>query len=175
MSAAQLFSGRTSQYVGVVVVCALIFIGGVAITSWALVQRNFANMTCYAPFRFYETYTDNSWIEARGVYHLDSRSGIEGKTSYVGKVFYRNAEGGVTRTVPVSREINWKVKFSNSYAATEITAANRRFGDHSDDNLVKDYIFPTYSVGQLNNSTVFLLNGKVLANGPENFPRIMCN
>jgi hypothetical protein len=159
---------------GLIVVCILLFSTGFIATSWFKMQRVFSGMQCTATLHFIETKSDMSWLEARGTYFLDTQSGIEGKTSYVGKVLYFDSSGQIEKTVPISRELNWKVKLNNFHLLTEITGVNRRVGDHSDDALIKDYIFPSYEVGQKNNSSLFILNGRVLANGPDDTPKIIC-
>ncbi|WP_343552966.1 hypothetical protein [Pantoea sp.] len=174
MNAVRTFLARTKRHPWLIVACLLCFAGAFGLYSWYQIRYVASGMQCDAPFNYYEVKHDGSVAMSRGVYHVYSHGGMTGKTSYIGKIFFADPQGQVTRTVAVNREIDWKMVMHERRIVSEITAINRRVGDHSDDALMQEFVFPSYKIGQVNNSGLFLLNGKVFSTGPENVPRVVC-
>ncbi|MRT06078.1 hypothetical protein [Ewingella americana] len=133
-----------------------------------------ASSDCTAPLNLYEVKHDGSWVLASGEYHFFSDSGSAAKSTYTGNILYMDADGKNVRISPVNREVNSSIKMSHNRVFSEITSVNRRFGDHSNDDEIKDFIFYNYTVGGTNSNSIFLLNGRQLGSGPENIPRIVC-
>lgn len=175
MNAARMFFGRISPSVYIITAYLSFFIAGFIFTIFLREQNVFTNVSCFSRLRFYEIHLDNSWLEARGVYHHLSVSGSEGKTGYVGMIFYHDQMGVLTKTVKVNREIGWRLTWEKSRLKSEVTFNHKRLGDLSDNQIIEKYIFPINQVGQNSHDSVFILNDKVMASGPEDIPRILCD
>lgn len=142
--------------------------------SWYRVRPFLANTECRTTLHYYETHPDATFTLASGEYRSHSKSGLYGKLSYGGRIINYGSQGEILDMVPVYRELDFRMEVKFHRIVSEITATNRRLGDRSTDEQVRNYIFPTYSVGGINNTGLFILNDKSLATGPEHLPRLIC-
>ncbi len=129
---------------------------------------------CTAPFIFIEYFRNGEKTVAAGEYALYSATGKPNRTTYIGSIVYYDAQGEIARTSRINREIAWDVSFHQDKIVSKITSNGRRMGDSSSDAEVIQYIFPNYHAGETIHATLFQLGGSVLATGPHNVPRILC-
>ncbi|PKH26680.1 hypothetical protein CIG19_02480 [Enterobacterales bacterium CwR94] len=132
--------------------------------------------TCRSNFELFEIAPQGSVVAVAGEYAIfpEGMFHLKGRTTYAGTIEFRNAAGLVTKQMPVSREMEWKLSIRDNKLHWVLVSASKRLGDHSDDALVKQLIFPISEPGEVNNSTLFLLEDKVMAAGPESVPRMLC-
>lgn len=129
---------------------------------------------CAAPFTFVEYFRNGEKTVANGEYALYTGTGKPNRTTYTGAIIYYDAQGEKKRIVRVNREIAWDVSFRHDQIISKITHNGRRMGDNSSDAEVMQYIFPNYHPDETIHATLFQLGGSVLATGPHNVPRILC-
>lgn len=137
--------------------------------------RLLAAMDCRTVMNLYEIRADGSSVLATGEYHyFTGDGGGYAKTTYIGNIIYRNAQGETVNVSAVNRETDARIRTQQNRVQSELTAVNSRFGDHCTEEQVRDYVFYHYTVGSASTSTLYWLDGTHLGSGPENFPRVVC-
>lgn len=129
---------------------------------------------CIMPVSMYTITDDNNAVLTRGVYRT-YRAGLnKGRVTFIGSIS-RYEDGKLSgKPTPVQREVLFDTRFSGNVLSTTITGQHRRLGDQSSDSDVSASIFPQLKNGDTGTSSLFLLDGKVVAIGPETVPRYAC-
>ncbi|HEY3590804.1 MAG TPA: hypothetical protein VGL07_12100 [Buttiauxella sp.] len=155
----------------------LLFLGGfvVALLGFLIKEMMFypVKATCTAPVSYYAIDKD-SWTLTRGVYRF-YREGInKGRTVYIGTINHYKGDLPSQSPIPVLREVRFTGTLEKNIMRTTVTSQSRRLGDQSSDAEVTKYVFPHIQPGETSTSSLYLLEGKVLASGTETVPRVLC-
>ena len=156
----------------------LLFIGGFIVAFGAFVLRSVYNTPlksqCVAPVSFYAIRDDSHAVVTRGIYRT-FRDGInKGRITFIGSIAHYGGTRPETPPVPVQREVRFEGSFTGNLLHMTVTGHNRRLGDQSTDRDVQDYVFPQIGQGDTGTTSLYLLDGKVLATGTETVPRVAC-
>jgi hypothetical protein len=129
---------------------------------------------CAMPVSLYAIKDENSVVLTRGIYR-SFRSGLEtGRITFVGSITHFVDGKQSALPTPVMREVMVKTSFTDNLLFMTVTAQHRRLGDQSSDRDVQDYIFPQIHPGDTNTTSLYLLDGKVIATGSETVARTAC-
>lgn len=155
----------------------LLFLGGfvLALLGFFLKEMFFypVKSTCVAPMSYYAIDEDN-WTLARGVYRFYSEGYNKGRTVYIGTINHYKGDLPSQSPIPVLREVRFSSTTEKNIMHSTITSQSRRLGDQSTDAEVTKYVFPHITPGDTSTSSIYLLEGKVLAAGTETVPRVLC-
>lgn len=156
----------------------LLFVGGMVaglggMALYGLQTTKYASQ-CIAPTSYYVIEDDNNATLARGIYRSYRDGLFNGHTTYIGSIshFKDGKRDGVPKAV--NREVRYNVDMSGKRLHLTVTSQHRKLGGQTTDKDVTDYIFPQIKPGEIVTSTVYLLDGKVLASGTETVARIAC-
>jgi hypothetical protein len=129
---------------------------------------------CVMPVSLYSITDDHNAVVTRGVYRT-FRAGLnKGRVTFIGSIS-RYEDGKLSgKATPVQREILFDGSFSGNVLSTTVTGHHRRLGDQSSDSDVRTYIFPEIKNRDTGTTSLYLLDGKVVATGPETVPRFAC-
>ncbi|WP_435952270.1 hypothetical protein [Dryocola sp. BD626] len=155
----------------------LFFLGGIAVSLACVFIKEMVvypmTATCVAPVSYYAI-DEDKWTLTRGVYRFYREGISEGRTVYIGTISHFKGDLPSESPIPVLREVRFTGVFDNNTMRTTITSQGRRLGDQSSDEDVKKYVFPHLVPGEVSTSSLYLLEGKVLATGTEATPRVLC-
>jgi len=156
----------------------LLFIGGFVVALGAFIGRAIYSTPlksqCVAPVSFYAIHDDNHAVLTRGIYRT-FRAGLhQGRITFIGSIARFNGSKTPEPAVPVQREVTFEGSFSGNLMHMVVTGHHRRIGDQSTDQDVQDFVFPQIGNGDTSNTSLYLLDGKVLASGTETVPRVAC-
>ena len=155
-----------------------IFIIGFALVLGVMLVREWiaspVKMECSYPFSYYDIKSDQDVTLTRGIFRT-YRDGISsGHLTFIGSLSHFS-EGELTAPpVPLNRELHFALSIQGSNVHMTVKSHGRRLGDQSNDQQVKNYVFPQISGGEVGSSTLYLLQGKVLSTGTETVARTVC-
>lgn len=156
----------------------LLFLGGVVLGLGGMVLYGvYASpwpTTCVAPLSYYSIEDDNNATLARGIYRSYRDDLFNGHSTYIGTISRYKDGRLAARPTAVNREVRYGLGISGKRIQMTVTSQQRKLGDQSSDRDVKDYIFPQIEPGQVETSTAYLLDNKILASGSETVARIAC-
>ena len=129
---------------------------------------------CELPFSFYDIRKDGNVTLTRGLYrnYLDDLS--SGRLTFVGTLTRFKDEQALAPPAPINREVRFSLAFRNSTATLTVTGNSRRLGDHSEDEDIRNYVFPQTENGSAATTILYLLDGKALGTGTETVPASVC-
>lgn len=146
------------------------FIGS-AIYAWF---RTPLASQCISPVSFYAIKDDENVTLTRGIYRTFREGLNEGRITFTGSISHFSDEKPLSPPIPVQREVQFEGAFSGNLLHMTVTGHHRRLGDQSNDKDVTDNIFPQIKNGETGSTSLYLLDGKVLATGTETVARVAC-
>jgi hypothetical protein len=129
---------------------------------------------CVSPVSFYVITDDDNVTLTRGVYRSYRDGMNQGRITFIGSISRFIDAKLQAPPMPVQREVQFRGSFSGNLLRMTITGHHRRLGDRSDDKEVTENIFPQINQGETGNTSLYLLDGKVLATGTETVARVAC-
>lgn len=129
---------------------------------------------CIAPTSYYNIEDQNNATLVRGIYRSYRDSLFSGHTTYIGSISHFKDGRIAKQPTAVHREVRFNTEVEGKRVHLTVTSQHRKLGDQSSDQEVKDYVYPQIGQGEVATSTLYLLDGKVLASGTESVARIVC-
>lgn len=156
----------------------LVFVGGFIAAFAGVVLYSLyttpLKSQCVMPTSTYAIKDDNNVVLARGIYRT-YRAGLnKGRVPYTGSISHFEDGKLTAPPSPVQREVRFDGGFTDDLLFMTVTDHHRRLGDQSSDNDVQDYIFPQINKGATSTTSMYLLDGKVIATGTEITARYVC-
>ncbi|HEY3985267.1 hypothetical protein [Cedecea sp.] len=156
----------------------LLFAAGFAVAVLGFAMKEFffypVKAVCVAPVSYYSIDEDENWTLTRGVYRFYREGLTHGRTVYIGTISHFVGDLPKQSPIPVLREVRFTGILEKNIMRTTVASQSRRLGDQSTDAEVVKYVFPHITPGETSTSSLYLLNGKVIASGTETVPRILC-
>lgn len=156
----------------------MLFIGGFLLTLAGAALRTYyvspLKEQCSFPISYFHIRSDTDVTMTRGVYRV-YRDGLnKGHMTFNGNISHFNKDGLAAPPSPVNRELRFTGEAHNNQFELTVVSHSRRISDLTSDKDVKDYVFPHIEPGSVSMSSMYLLDGKVLATGTELVPRSVC-
>lgn len=149
----------------------ILAIGGTALRTWYVSPLK---EQCTFPVSYFYIHSDSDVTLTRGIYRT-FRDGLNrGHMTFIGNISHFNKEGLLKQPTPVNRELRFSAEVNNNQFELTVISHSRRLSDLSTDKEVQDYVFPHIQPGSVSTSSLYLLDGKVLAAGTETVPRSAC-
>ncbi|HBZ14802.1 hypothetical protein ACIP6T_08140 [Pantoea sp. NPDC088449] len=156
----------------------LLFIGGFAAAIGGFVIHTMytspLKSQCVMPVSFYDIKQGKDVALLRGSYRSYRDSISRGHVTFVGSLSRFSDGQRVGQPVTVNRELRFEGSITHNLLQMTITGHNRRIGDQSSDDDVSTYVFPALHNGESGTTSLYLLDGKVMATGVETVARIAC-
>lgn len=129
---------------------------------------------CVSPVSFYAITDNDNVTLTRGIYR-SYRDGInQGRITFVGSISRFIDAKRQAPPMLVQREVQFEGSFRGNLLRMTVTGHHRRLGDQSDDKEVTENIFPQINQGGTGNTSLYVLDGKVMATGTETVARVAC-
>ncbi|MFK3660833.1 hypothetical protein ACI2I2_09945 [Scandinavium sp. NPDC088450] len=129
---------------------------------------------CISPVSFYAIKDDENVTLTRGTYRTFREGLNKGRITFTGSIAHFSDDKPRQPPIPVQREVQFEGEFSGNLLHMTVTGHHRRLGDQSSDQDVTDNIFPQISNGETGTTSLYILDGKVLATGTETVARVAC-
>ncbi|UVC29952.1 hypothetical protein [Pantoea sp. SOD02] len=156
----------------------LLFLAGFVITLVGMAVRAYSvsplKDQCDFPVSFFHIRSDSDVTMTRGMYRTYRDGFNKGHMTFIGNISHFNQQGLVAKPTPVNRELRFTGEVHDNQFEMTVVSQSRRLSDHSSDQDIKDYVFPHIDPGSVSTSSLYLLNGKMLAAGTETVPRSGC-
>ena len=113
-------------------------------------------------------------IASRGSMQLAYYSGGNGVGTYIGRLYYLDAQGKIEKELSVHRALEFSYEFKPGLVKTTTLNASQIQGDEVSDAQAIDFVYPGFRVGQKTYGVIVKIANGDFAVGSSHFPRAVC-
>lgn len=130
---------------------------------------------CESRFGFkYSGADGKSAVASEGSMQLVHYKNGNGVGTYVGQLYYLDAEGNVLKKLSIHRVLEFSYQLLPGMLKSTTLMTSRIQGDEISDDDAEKYVYPGFKVGHISFGLIVKINRGGYAAGSSHFPRAMC-